>query len=146
MSVGSNDLTQYVMAADRTNDAVGDLYQPGHEAMWRLLGTLVDAARPAGRHVAVCGELGEPSGGAAGRHGRGRTLHDAERNSGREDGPANPAHLIGSGARWAGGGPVTSSAVAIARRCSTARSRASSTLPIRSSRQWSASYPIAPRW
>ncbi|MFD2083327.1 phosphocarrier protein FPr [Actinopolymorpha cephalotaxi] len=61
VSVGSNDLTQYVMAADRTNDAVGDLYQPGHEAIWRLLGTLVDAARAAGRHVAVCGELaGEP--------------------------------------------------------------------------------------
>ncbi|MET9023522.1 phosphoenolpyruvate--protein phosphotransferase [Actinopolymorpha sp. NPDC004070] len=61
VSVGSNDLTQYVMAADRTNDAVGDLYQPGHEAMWRLLGTLVEASRAAGRHVAVCGELaGEP--------------------------------------------------------------------------------------
>ncbi|SDS14756.1 phosphoenolpyruvate--protein phosphotransferase [Actinopolymorpha singaporensis] len=61
VSVGSNDLTQYVMAADRTNDAVGDLYQPGHEAVWRLLATLVDAARSAGRHVAVCGELaGEP--------------------------------------------------------------------------------------
>jgi phosphocarrier protein FPr len=57
VSVGSNDLTQYVMAADRTNDAVGELYQPDHPALWRLYETLVAGARRSGCEVAVCGEL-----------------------------------------------------------------------------------------
>jgi multiphosphoryl transfer protein len=57
VSVGSNDLAQYVMAADRTNDAVGELYQPDHPALWRLYETLVTGARRAGCEVAVCGEL-----------------------------------------------------------------------------------------
>jgi phosphocarrier protein FPr len=61
VSIGSNDLTQYVMAADRTLDAVGHLYRPDHPALWRLLEILTTAARDAGRPVAVCGELaGDP--------------------------------------------------------------------------------------
>lgn len=62
VSVGSNDLAQYVMAADRTNDAVGDLYQPDHPALWRLYETLIAGARRSGCEVAVCGELaGDPN-------------------------------------------------------------------------------------
>ncbi|GAA4981404.1 phosphoenolpyruvate--protein phosphotransferase [Actinopolymorpha pittospori] len=61
VSVGSNDLLQYVMAADRANDAVGYLYQPEHPALWRVLDLLVGTARAAGCHVAVCGEIaGDP--------------------------------------------------------------------------------------
>ena len=61
VSLGSNDLTQYVMAADRTNADVGDLYQPDHPAGWRLYALVAEAARAAGREVAVCGELaGDP--------------------------------------------------------------------------------------
>lgn len=57
VSVGSNDLTQYVMAADRTNDAVAGLYRADHPAIWRLLELVVEGARVAGCRVAVCGEL-----------------------------------------------------------------------------------------
>lgn len=57
VSVGSNDLTQYVMAADRTNDAVAGLYRADHSAIWRLLEIVVAGARPYGCKVAVCGEL-----------------------------------------------------------------------------------------
>ena len=61
VSVGSNDLAQYVLAADRTNDAVGHLYQPDHPALWRLYEDLVAAAAAAGCAVAVCGEVaGDP--------------------------------------------------------------------------------------
>ena len=61
VSVGSNDLAQYVLAADRTNDAVGHLYQPEHPALWRLYEDLVAAAAAAGCAVAVCGEVaGDP--------------------------------------------------------------------------------------
>ncbi len=62
LSVGSNDLTQYVMAAERTNEAVASLYQPDHPALWRLYELLVASARAAGRRVAVCGEIaGDPA-------------------------------------------------------------------------------------
>lgn len=62
LSVGSNDLTQYVMAAERTNEAVASLYQPDHTALWRLYELLVASARAAGRRVAVCGEIaGDPA-------------------------------------------------------------------------------------
>lgn len=57
VSVGSNDLTQYVTAADRTNDAVAELYRPEHPALWRLLELLAEGARDAGCELAICGEL-----------------------------------------------------------------------------------------
>ncbi|WP_020574892.1 phosphoenolpyruvate--protein phosphotransferase [Actinopolymorpha alba] len=62
VSVGSNDLAQYVMAAERTNDSVAHLYQPDHPALWRVFELLMRAAREAGCEVAVCGEIaGDPS-------------------------------------------------------------------------------------
>jgi fructose-specific PTS system IIA-like component len=56
-SVGSNDLLQYVMAADRGNPAVQALHQPLHPGFLRLLKTAVDAARGRGKWIGLCGEL-----------------------------------------------------------------------------------------
>ncbi|HEX9037364.1 MAG TPA: phosphoenolpyruvate--protein phosphotransferase [Ktedonobacterales bacterium] len=56
-SAGTNDLTQYVMAGDRLNPAMTDLLQPLQPAVVHALAALVSAARPAGRHVGVCGEM-----------------------------------------------------------------------------------------
>jgi multiphosphoryl transfer protein len=57
VSVGSNDLTQYVMAADRTNAAVSHLYRQDHPALWQVIELLMADARRAGCEVAVCGDL-----------------------------------------------------------------------------------------
>ncbi|NUS71786.1 MAG: phosphoenolpyruvate--protein phosphotransferase [Corynebacteriales bacterium] len=57
VSVGSNDLVQYVMAAERTNDAVSQLYQPDHPALWRILELLTAGAGVTQCRVAVCGEM-----------------------------------------------------------------------------------------
>jgi phosphoenolpyruvate-protein kinase (PTS system EI component) len=56
VSIGTNDLTQYAMAADRGNDAVADLADPFDPAVLRLV-DLVGRERPDGVTVAVCGEL-----------------------------------------------------------------------------------------
>lgn len=56
-SVGSNDLTAYVMAAERTEPGVADLLDPGSPAVGRLLDQMCAAALDAGIHVAVCGEM-----------------------------------------------------------------------------------------
>ncbi len=55
-SIGTNDLVQYVMAADRTNAELGDLATALQPAVLRLIDGVVRAARVRGRHVAVCGE------------------------------------------------------------------------------------------
>ena len=57
VSIGTNDLTQYVFAADRTNPALGVYRDALHPAMLRAIGGVVDAARAVGVPVAVCGEL-----------------------------------------------------------------------------------------
>lgn len=61
VSVGTNDLVQYVLAADRGNDALGDLYSPMHPAIIRLLHDIIATGRKHRTPVAMCGEIaGDP--------------------------------------------------------------------------------------
>ena len=57
LSVGTNDLIQYSLAADRQDEHVGYLYHPLHPPFLRLLKSAVDGARGAGRPIAVCGDM-----------------------------------------------------------------------------------------
>lgn len=60
-SIGTNDLTQYVLAADRGNERVAGLADALHPGVLRLIRATVDAADAEGRWVGVCGELaGDP--------------------------------------------------------------------------------------
>jgi phosphoenolpyruvate-protein phosphotransferase (PTS system enzyme I) len=56
-SIGTNDLVQYVLAADRTGDSAGAWYQPYHPAVLRLMQQVARTAHACGKHVAVCGEM-----------------------------------------------------------------------------------------
>jgi multiphosphoryl transfer protein len=56
-SIGSNDLTQYTLACDRTNSSVADIYNPMQPAVLRLIHQVAMAGKSAGKPVAVCGEM-----------------------------------------------------------------------------------------
>ena len=57
LSIGTNDLTQYTLAADRSDVRVQHLYDPKHPAVLKLIRMVVRGARRQARRVAVCGEM-----------------------------------------------------------------------------------------
>jgi phosphotransferase system enzyme I (PtsI) len=57
LSIGTNDLIQYTLAIDRTDDAVAHLYDPLHPAVLHLVAHVIREANKASVPVAVCGEM-----------------------------------------------------------------------------------------
>lgn len=62
LAIGTNDLAQYVLAADRNNDSLGRLYDPLHPALVRLLAHVIRVGNRANKPVSLCGEIaGDPA-------------------------------------------------------------------------------------
>lgn len=57
MSIGTNDLIQYTLAIDRTDDAVAHLYNPLHPSVLKLISMTIKAGAKLGKAVSVCGEM-----------------------------------------------------------------------------------------
>ena len=57
-SIGTNDLCQYALAVDRTNQAVCEYFQMYHPGVLRLIRFTAEAFKAAGKPLSVCGEMG----------------------------------------------------------------------------------------
>jgi phosphotransferase system enzyme I (PtsI) len=57
VSVGTNDLIQYFLAVDRSNEFVSYLYKPFHPAVLRLIRSVIQSAQKMGKDVTICGEM-----------------------------------------------------------------------------------------
>lgn len=58
LAIGTNDLAQYVLAADRGNDGLENIYNPLQPALLRLISHVIGAGRRVGKPVSLCGEIG----------------------------------------------------------------------------------------
>ena len=95
VSIGTNDLIQYCLAVDRTDDRVSGMYAPLHPAILRVLRHVARGARRGGLPVSVCGEMAAdpvllP---LLDRPRPARVQHDAGRDSRRQTGRPRPADL-----------------------------------------------------
>ncbi|MGB2764994.1 MAG: phosphoenolpyruvate--protein phosphotransferase [Candidatus Aminicenantaceae bacterium] len=57
LSIGTNDLIQYYLAVDRSNEFVSYLYKPLHPSILRLIKFIIETAQREGKEIAVCGEM-----------------------------------------------------------------------------------------
>ena len=57
LSIGTNDLVQYMLAIDRTDETVAHLYDPLHPAVLRLIADVIAEGRSQGKPVSICGEM-----------------------------------------------------------------------------------------
>jgi phosphotransferase system enzyme I (PtsI) len=57
LSIGTNDLIQYTLAIDRTDDTVAHLYNPLHPSVLKLISMTIKAGKKLGKSVSVCGEM-----------------------------------------------------------------------------------------
>lgn len=57
LSIGTNDLIQYTLAIDRTDDAVAHLYNPLHPSVLKLISMTIKAGEKLGKSVSICGEM-----------------------------------------------------------------------------------------
>lgn len=58
ISIGSNDLVQYMMACDRTNEKLSDLYNPIDISVLRMLKHIINSTNNANKRITLCGEMG----------------------------------------------------------------------------------------